>query len=41
MNIYKIRYGYEENRYTSDDKYIYYEVDDDFLTQMKMKKQDK
>ena len=29
MNIYKIRFGYEENRYTSDDKYIYREVDDD------------
>lgn len=29
MNIYKIRFGHEENRYTSDDKYIYREVDDD------------
>lgn len=29
MNIYKIRFGYEEYKYTSDDKYLYREVDDD------------
>lgn len=29
MNIYKIRFGYEEYKYTSDDKYLYHEVDDD------------
>jgi len=29
MNIYNVRFGYEEYRYTSDDKHIYYEVDDD------------
>lgn len=31
MNIYKIRYGYEEYKYTSDDKCLYYEVDDDIF----------
>ncbi len=29
MNIYKIRFGYEEYKYTSDDKHLYREVDDD------------
>lgn len=29
MNIYKIRFGYKEYKYTSDDKYLYREVDDD------------
>lgn len=29
MNIYKIRFGYEEYKYTSDDKCLYREVDDD------------
>lgn len=29
MNIYNVRFGYEEYRYTSDDTHIYYEVDDD------------
>ena len=31
MNIYKIRYGYEEYKYTSDDKCLYCEVDDDIF----------
>lgn len=29
MNIYKIRFGYEDYKYTSDDRYLYREVDDD------------
>ena len=29
MNIYKIRFGYKEYKYTSDDKCLYREVDDD------------
>lgn len=34
MNIYKIRYGYEYSRYTSDDKYLYCEVDDNMFNEL-------